>query len=83
MQPPTEKQIRFAEEIAKVLNIDFPSNAKEYTKSQYYRFISSNIDAYDLVLNGEDWDPEDVDNYTGVYAYYGADDVWGSGLGGY
>lgn len=38
---PTEKQIKFAEDIARVLNIDFPTSSKEFNKRTYRNFINA------------------------------------------
>ena len=40
---PTEKQVKYANDIAKTLGIDLP-NIK--TKESYWQFISDNVDAY-------------------------------------
>lgn len=40
MPSPTEKQIKFAEDIAKVLDIDFPTSSKEFNKRTYRNFIN-------------------------------------------
>lgn len=41
MASPTEKQIKLAEDIAKVLRIDFPVSSKEFNKRTYYKFIDA------------------------------------------
>ena len=51
MSSPTEKQIRFAEMIADVLNIDFPTSSKEFTKRVYCHFISDNYAAFKSIMD--------------------------------
>lgn len=41
MASPTEKQIKLAEDIAKVLDIEFPTTSKEFNKRTYYKFINA------------------------------------------
>lgn len=41
MASPTEKQIKLAEDIAKVLGIEFPTTSKEFNKRTYYKFIDA------------------------------------------
>lgn len=43
---PTEKQVRFAEDIARVLDIDFPWNSKQYNKNEYSKFINAHLKEY-------------------------------------
>lgn len=63
---PTEKQIKFAEEIAYVLGLDFPTCSAEYTKYAYQQFISFYFNQYrneiasDAVYDDDEmawWDP--------------------------
>lgn len=52
MKSPSDAQIKFADEIAKVLGIDFPISSKEFTAQCYYYFIRNHIDEYrDSVIN--------------------------------
>lgn len=74
---PTEKQIRFVEEICAALGIkNFPTSSKEFNKFTYSRFISDHIDLYYQYCNyiySMDIN-EDVD---WVYEYTGCEnDVW-------
>jgi hypothetical protein len=56
--PPTKAQIDFAEEIASVLEIDFPTCSKEFNKWSYSKFISNHIDRFKEIQR-EYSDPED------------------------
>lgn len=53
MYSPTEKQIKFAEEIAYTLDIDFPTCSAEYTKLAYWQFITCYYNQYIEVLNSD------------------------------
>lgn len=55
---PTEKQIKFAEDIATALGIDFPQSSKEFTKRIYGAFIKTH---YDEWKDGFDWSCYDDD----------------------
>ena len=55
--PPTEKQIAYATEIARTLNIEFPICAAEYTKSAYSAFIRAYQSEYYQFI---DWVDEDI-----------------------
>ena len=46
MKSPTEKQIRLAEQISAILDIDFPSSSKDFTRHIYYHFIKNNIEEF-------------------------------------
>ena len=48
---PTEKQIKFAEDIAKVLGIDFPTSSKEFNKRTYRNFIEAHCGEFKMVMN--------------------------------
>lgn len=69
---PSEKQIIFAERIAKKLNINFPTCSKEYTQYSYYHFIKAHINEYKWRKESEIWDDEDFLNWIGLYE----NDVW-------
>lgn len=60
MKVPTKEQIAFANDIAEVLGIDFPTSSKDYTSMTYYKFISDNLAEYQCVISGinepDDWD---------------------------
>lgn len=43
---PTEKQIRFADDIARTLDIDFPWSSKQYNKNEYSKFINTHLKDY-------------------------------------
>ena len=47
---PTEKQIAYAEAIANVLGIDFPTSSKDFTKYTYSKFISKYKSAFDEIM---------------------------------
>ena len=52
MKTPTEKQIRFVEEICNVLGItNFPESSWQFTRWHFRQFISANIDAYYYTIN--------------------------------
>lgn len=62
---PTDKQIKFADEIAYVLDIDFPNGSPDFNKYAYWKFISDNFHKYQEIRasdpNYDDemdwWDP--------------------------
>ena len=63
---PTEKQIELADEIARALNIDFPTCSAEYTKLAYQQFISTYYENYRVFIQQDPaydddemlwWDP--------------------------
>ena len=41
---PSDKQIRIADLIAEILEIDFPQSSEEFTEEIYADFISSHLD---------------------------------------
>lgn len=43
-KPPSNKQIRLAEDIANTLGIDFPVSSKDFTAAVYWKFINDNIE---------------------------------------
>lgn len=60
MSSPTEKQIKFAEDIARVLGIDFPTSSKEFDKRTYRKFIETHIGDFKiLVADINDFNSED------------------------
>lgn len=44
MKSPSEKQIKLAEKIAYMLDLDFPICSKQYNAQSYYQFINENIE---------------------------------------
>lgn len=46
MKSPSEKQIKFADEIAKTLNIDFPRGSFDFNTYSYWNFINNHIKEY-------------------------------------
>jgi hypothetical protein len=75
MRLPSEAQIKFADEISKVLNIDFPISSREFTAQQYYNFIANHINDYREVLNSDpsyeddlEWCPP-IDEWGSYYEY--------------
>lgn len=62
---PTEKQIKFANEIAYTLGLDFPHCSAEYNKYSYFLFISYYYNQYREIMNSDPnyddemawWDP--------------------------
>ena len=54
---PTEKQVIYAERVAKALGLDLP---KEYTRSAYWKFINDNWGRYEhhkvSLMNESDYD---------------------------
>ena len=59
MRTPTEKQIRLVEAMTKVLDIDFPTSSKEFTRDTFHFWIAAHIDEYhdyiDAVFYDEDY----------------------------
>ena len=51
MPSPTEKQIKYAEDIAKVLGIDFPTSSKEFNKRTYCDFINDHCIEFKQVIS--------------------------------
>ena len=51
MHSPTEKQIKVAEDIARVLGIDFPTSSKEFNKRTYRNFINAYYDRFKEIVN--------------------------------
>ena len=43
---PTDKQIAYADVIAKTLNIDSPQSSRDFTRAKYRAFISAHVDEY-------------------------------------
>ena len=58
---PTEKQIEFAEVIAKSLGIDFPQSSKEFTKQIYFEFIKEHYDELKDKTDWQSWDEDEMD----------------------
>ena len=46
MKAPSKKQIDFADEIARTLNLDFPRGDYDYTAQGYFLFIQKHIKEY-------------------------------------
>ena len=56
-KPPSEKQIRLAEDIAHTLDINFPLSSKDFTARTYFEFIKENInEAKSYWSSFEDYD---------------------------
>lgn len=70
--PPTEKQIQYAAEIARICNVEFPTCASQFTKSQFSLFIVQYKDRYKRLL------PQDYDDGLEFYSYFGYwdNDAW-------
>ena len=51
MMSPTEKQIRFVDDIARTLNIDFPTSSKEFTKRTYRNFIKAYYEDFQMAMD--------------------------------
>lgn len=43
---PSKKQIDLADNIAKILNLDFPKGSYDFTSQAYWQFIHDNIEEY-------------------------------------
>lgn len=65
MNSPTKKQIEFADKIAYMLGLDFPSCSSDFNRWAYWKFISDHIREYQIIC-AEDpsydsemdwWDP--------------------------
>ena len=54
MASPTEKQIKFAEDIVRVLGIEFPTSSKEFNKRTYRNFINAYYNEFKMVMNDVD-----------------------------
>lgn len=50
---PTEKQIEFADKIAYMLNLDFPTGSPDFNRQAYWKFISDNFYAYQEICNSD------------------------------
>lgn len=72
MRSPSEKQIKFVEEICQALDIDFPTCSKEFTAQTYYYFIADHINKYQEV---RDADPAFEDEMS----WFSPLDIWGNG----
>ena len=46
MKSPSQKQIKFANEIASTLNLDSPKESLDFTAQAYWIFISEHIEEY-------------------------------------
>ena len=69
---PTQKQIELADEIAKVLQLNFPRGSYDFTAQAYWKFINENIEKYNEACAGledptygllgeyDDWDMYDM-----------------------
>ena len=61
MSSPTEKQIKLAEDIARVLGIEFPTTSREFNKRTYYKFIDAYYKDFKRVvddINEYAWEDE-------------------------
>ena len=59
MCAPTDNQIKFADEIAYMLDIDFPTGSPDFNKWAYQKFISDNIDKYqEIKVSDPNYDDE-------------------------
>lgn len=56
--PPTEKQIDYADLIAYTLELDFPTCSADYTKLAYQKFISKHHDAFREICDSDPADDE-------------------------
>lgn len=61
MKSPTEKQIRLVEAISDVLEIDFPTSSKEFTKKIYCKFIKEHYDEFKDKTEWYSWDEDEMD----------------------
>ena len=58
---PTEKQIKFAEEIARAFDLDFPHCSAEYNKYAYQQFISYYYNQYrELMASDPTYDDDEM-----------------------
>ena len=70
MKTPTEKQIRFVEEICSVLGItNFPESSWQFTRWHFKEFISAHIDAYYYTINRGYYDDEDDFDFDAPYQF--------------
>lgn len=61
MASPTEKQIKFADAIARDLGIDFPQSSKEFTKRTYRVFIKTYYNEWKDHFDWSSWDEDEMD----------------------
>ena len=59
---PTDKQIVYADAIARTLNIDFPQSSRDFTRSRYRAFISAHVGEYKELRRWDD--PADEDEVS-------------------
>ena len=73
MRSPSEKQIKFVEEICQALNIDFPTCSKEFTAQTYYYFIADHINEYQQIRYADpSYGDDEMDWFSPI-------DIWGNG----
>lgn len=74
MNEPTEKQIKFAKEIANKLDLELP---KETTKQAYWKFINDNVSEYRTrMLCVKYMCEEELDLIFGTGMVWDTDDLW-------
>lgn len=56
---PTDKQIAYADAIARTLNIDFPQSSRDFTRAKYGVFISAHVDEYKEQIRCDDLSDDD------------------------
>lgn len=70
---PTEKQIKFVEDICKILDIQFPTSSREFTRKCFCNFIKDHIDLFYEEIIGNTYE-NDVDYIHECYPIM--NDVW-------
>ena len=60
---PTDKQIKFVEDMTEVLHIQFPLSSRDFTKYSYAKFISAHIDEFNKAKRDFE-DPFDAEYYV-------------------
>lgn len=58
MKSPSQAQIDYADNIAKTLNIDFPTCSADFTAYNYWQFINSHIVEYNAIINQNIYDED-------------------------
>lgn len=59
IKSPTDRQIAYADVIAKTLNIDFPQSSRDFTRAKYKAFISAHVEEYKEQIHFDDLSDED------------------------
>lgn len=66
LNAPSKKQIKLADKIAYILDLDFPRGDFDFTSYAYWRFINENMERYKHMC--EELRVHDINNFD--------DDIW-------